>query len=59
VNLIIDENLPPRWFDYLASHGVSAIHWTKIGKPGDPDDFVFTCALESHAIIITQDLDFT
>ena len=59
MNLIIDENLPPRWCEFLASHGLSAIHWTNIGKPGDPDDLVFNHAVESHSIIITQDSDFT
>jgi len=37
VNLIIDENLPPRWCEYLNSRALVATHWTRIGNPGDPD----------------------
>jgi len=59
VNLIIDENLPPRWCDYLSSFGIRAAHWRDIGKVGDPDDLIFDHASVHRKIIITQDLDFT
>ena len=59
MNLIIDENLPPRWCEFLAPYGITATHWTNIGKPGDLDDFIFDHAAENGSIIITQDLDFT
>jgi predicted nuclease of predicted toxin-antitoxin system len=59
VNLILDENLPPRWRDYLAPFGISATHWKDIGNIGDPDENIFTYACENNSIIVTQDLDFT
>jgi predicted nuclease of predicted toxin-antitoxin system len=59
VKLIIDENLPPRWCDYLAPHGFTATHWTCIGQFGDPDDAIFEYSSEHGSIIVTQDLDFT
>lgn len=57
--LILDENLPARWTDYLASFGVEALHWTQIGNVGDPDEKIFDHASAHGAVIVTQDLDFT
>ncbi|MFK7851863.1 MAG: DUF5615 family PIN-like protein [Akkermansiaceae bacterium] len=57
--IILDENLPPRWRDFLASFKIEAIHWTDIGASGDPDEIIFDYASTNQAIIITQDLDFT
>jgi len=59
VNLIIDENLPPRWCDYLAPYGITATHWPDIGNFGDPDDMIFDYACDKGYVIVTQDLDFT
>lgn len=59
MTLIIDENLPPRWSDYLALHGITATHWPDIGNFGDADDKIFDYACSQGTIIITQDLDFT
>jgi predicted nuclease of predicted toxin-antitoxin system len=59
VTLILDENLPPRWREFLATFGISATHWRDIGKIGDPDETIFDYACDHEAIIITQDLDFT
>jgi predicted nuclease of predicted toxin-antitoxin system len=59
VKLIIDENLPPRWRDYLAPFGISATHWIDIGQAGDPDELVFDHTCAEGAILLTQDLDFT
>lgn len=57
--LILDENLPPRWRDFPVPLGVTATHWSDIGKIGDPDEAIFDYACDYDAIIITQDLDFT
>ena len=57
--LVLDENLPPRWREFLARYGVSATHWWDIGKIGDSDETIFDYARNHQAIIITQDLDFT
>lgn len=59
MNLIIDENLPPRWSDYLAPFGITATHWPDIGNFGDPDDAIFDYACDRGSVIVTQDLDFT
>ena len=59
MKLVIDENLPPRWVDYLAPHGIAAAHWQAIGRTGDPDDAILDHACHHHSIIVTQDLDFT
>ena len=59
MKLILDENLPPRWRDYLAPFGIDAVHWTDIGKVGDTDETIFDFACEHQSIIVTQDLDFT
>jgi predicted nuclease of predicted toxin-antitoxin system len=59
VKLIIDENLPPRWKDFFATHGIQALHWTEIGKAGDPDEIILDHAVTKTAVIVTQDLDFT
>jgi predicted nuclease of predicted toxin-antitoxin system len=59
VTLILDENLPPRWRDFLATFNIQAIHWLDIGNPGDSDETLFDYASSHGAIIISQDLDFT
>ena len=57
--VILDENLPPRWREFLAPYDIEAIHWRNIGKNGDSDDLIFAYASTHQSIIITQDLDFT
>ena len=57
--LVLDENLPPRWRDFLSPFGISATHWRDIGKIGDSDETIFDYACAHESIIITQDLDFT
>ena len=59
MNLILDENLPPSWSTFLKLHGIDATHWPDIGEAGDTDDVIFDYASEHHAVIVTQDLDFT
>ena len=59
VIVTLDENLPPRWREFLAPFDIDATHWTDIGKHGDPDEFIFDYACAHQAIILTQDLDFT
>ena len=59
VNIIIDENLPRRWREYLLPYGINAIHWRDIGNAGDADEVIFDYACEHEMVICTQDLDFT
>ncbi len=58
MTIIIDENLPRRWKEYLASFDISAKHWIEIGNVGDADQLLFDYARQHRSIIITQDLDF-
>lgn len=58
MNLIIDENLPPIWCEFLYCHSHTAIHWQDIGQHGDPDEMIFDYAQAERSIILTQDLDF-
>jgi len=59
VKLILDENLPPRWREYLAPFGITANHWKDLGNIGDPDEVILDFACDNNAVIVTQDLDFT
>jgi predicted nuclease of predicted toxin-antitoxin system len=59
VNLIIDENLPPRWVQYLESPDLRVTHWKDIGKVGEFDEIIIEYARDHEAVIVTQDLDFT
>ena len=59
MKLILDENLPPRWCEYMAPFGITATHWKDLGSIGDPDETIFDYACDHSAVIVTQDLDFT
>lgn len=59
MKLVLDENLPPRWKEFLSMHGVSVRHWTEIGNAGDSDETILDHAFVEGAVIVTQDLDFT
>lgn len=59
MKLILDENLPPSWCDFLAPFGIQATHWRDLGNIGDPDETLFDYACEHDAVIVSQDLDFT
>lgn len=59
MNLIIDENLPPTWCEFLKQQGHVAAHWQDIGKNGDPDELIFDYAQAEAKVILSQDLDFT
>lgn len=59
MTLLIDENLPRYWVNFLAASGFTAIHWLEIGAVGAADDEIFSYAETHRAVVITQDLDFT
>ena len=59
MKVIVDENLPPSWADFLQERGFDAIHWKDVGRLGDPDNVVFEYAAKSSGVIVTQDLDFS
>jgi predicted nuclease of predicted toxin-antitoxin system len=59
VKVLLDENLPLRWKDFLATVGIQSKHWIDVGQPGDPDELILDYARKNHFLILTQDLDFT
>ncbi|MCH7228325.1 DUF5615 family PIN-like protein [Haloferula sp. A504] len=59
MTIILDENLPLRWREYLQVQSHEVLHWTEIGSPGDSDEVILEEALQRDALILTQDLDFT
>jgi len=59
LKVLIDENLPPAWSDFLENHVCQARHWTEVGQPGASDETVWKYALENNLVILSQDLDFS
>ena len=59
MRILIDMNLPPRWVDFFANHGLKAIHWSTIGQLNAPDSEVLEWARENNHIVFTHDLDFS
>jgi predicted nuclease of predicted toxin-antitoxin system len=58
VIILVDMCLTPMWVEYLAGHGLEALHWSTIGNPGDPDHRIMDHARENGMIVFTHDLDF-
>jgi predicted nuclease of predicted toxin-antitoxin system len=59
MKILIDMNLPPRWVDFFASHGIDATHWSVEGDMRAPDREVLEWAREKNYIVFTHDLDFS
>jgi hypothetical protein len=55
----LDMNLSPQWVDRLNAVGVSAVHWSTIGKVDAPDAEVMAYAATHVYIVVTHDLDFS
>jgi predicted nuclease of predicted toxin-antitoxin system len=58
MNIVIDMNLPPTRCQVLEAEGWSAVHWSAVGRPSDPDTVIFAWASEHQQVIFTHDLDF-
>jgi predicted nuclease of predicted toxin-antitoxin system len=58
VQLVIDMNLSPEWVAELASHGLSAVHWSTVGSPTADDSEIMAWALANEYVVFTHDLDF-
>ncbi len=58
MKLLIDMNLSPTWVDVLATGGIDAIHWSKIGTNTASDREIMAWAKTSGYIVLTHDLDF-
>jgi len=58
VKVLIDMNLSPAWVPALASHGISADHWSSVGDGRAPDRVVLEWAHDNGYVVFTNDLDF-
>ena len=58
MKVLIDMNLPPRWVNFLADHGISATHWSFEGDMKAPDLEILRWARERNCVVLTHDLDF-
>ncbi len=51
-------NLSPRWIEALASAGIEAVHWSKLGAWSAPDSEIMAYANANNHVVLTHDLDF-
>lgn len=58
MNILIDMNLSPEWEIEFKKYSISAIHWSKVGKPDADDALLMQWARENDYIVFTHDLDF-
>jgi len=58
MKLLIDMNLSPEWVELLATEGVTAVHWSKIGNSSASDKELMAWAKSNGHIVLTHDLDF-
>lgn len=59
MKLVADMNLPPRWVEFLATHGIEAKHWSEVGEPDATDATIMTWARDGGYVVLTCDLDFS
>lgn len=58
MKLLIDMNLSPRWRAFMEGEGVSATHWSQVGKPTAADAEIMAYAASGDFVVLTHDLDF-
>jgi len=58
VKLLVDMNLSPHWVDRLSAAGLSAAHWSTVGRVDAPDTEIMAYAATHDYIVMTHDLDF-
>jgi predicted nuclease of predicted toxin-antitoxin system len=58
MKILVDMNLSPEWVSVLNGQGWKAIHWSRIGNPGAPDQEILAWAKSNAHIVLTHDLDF-
>jgi len=59
MKVLVDMNLSPLWVEYLADHGIDALHRSSVGDPRAEDQAVMDWAREHGYIVFTHDLDFS
>jgi len=58
MKILVDMNLSPEWVPVLKGKGWEAIHWSRIGDPGAPDEEILGWAKSNAHLVLTHDLDF-
>ena len=58
MKILVDMNLSPEWVPILKGQGWEAIHWSRIGNPGAPDQEILAWAKSNAYVVLTHDLDF-
>ena len=58
MKILVDMNLSPNWIQFLADHGIEAVHWSAIGAPNATDSEILEFARDTAHVIFTHDLDF-
>jgi len=59
MKILVDMNLSPEWLGVLSKAGWKASHWEDVGPATAADSDLLAWAREHHAVVITQDLDFS
>jgi predicted nuclease of predicted toxin-antitoxin system len=59
LSLIVDLNLPPLLAQPLIDRGIPAVHWSSIGPLTSLDAVILAHTRQSHAVLVTHDLDFS
>lgn len=59
MKFLIEMNLSPRWVDALRAAGLSAEHWSSIGRPDAADAELVDHARRNGMAIVTSDRDFS
>ncbi|MBI5395888.1 MAG: DUF5615 family PIN-like protein [Verrucomicrobia bacterium] len=59
MRILVDMNLSPEWLGILSKAGWQASHWKDVGPATAADSDLLAWAREHHAVVITQDLDFS
>ena len=59
LRLVVDMNLSPGWAPLLESHGLTAVHWSRVGDPRASDAEIMEWAAAHDYIVFTHDLDFS
>ena len=58
MKLLLDMNIPPMWVYYFKKHGITAKHWSEVGKYNATDIEIMEWARANNYVVFTHDLDF-
>lgn len=58
IRVLVDMNLSPRWVEFLATAGMTAVHWSDVGQSTAKDSEILGWAHTHGYVVFTHDLDF-